>query len=77
MEGDEVEMVANFKPDPDVGAVIVGFDKYFSFPKLVKAATYLQDPNVHFVGTNCDTVRPSPNSNSFPGYKNMSINFVT
>ncbi|XP_053984504.1 glycerol-3-phosphate phosphatase [Hylaeus volcanicus] len=67
MDGDEVEMVTNFKPDPEVGAVIVGFDKYFSFPKLVKAATYLKDPNIHFIGTNCDTERPSPNTNKFPG----------
>ncbi|XP_043259538.1 glycerol-3-phosphate phosphatase-like [Colletes gigas] len=67
MDGDEVEMVQNFKPDPEVGAVIVGFDKYFSLPKLVKAATYLQNPNVHFIGTNCDTERPSPNNNKFPG----------
>ena len=66
-EGDEVEMIENFKPDPEVGAVIVGFDKHFSFPKLVKAATYLQDPNVHFIGTNCDVERPSPNTNKFPG----------
>ncbi|CAK9805448.1 Glycerol-3-phosphate phosphatase [Anthophora plagiata] len=66
MEGDEVEMVMNFKPDPEVGAVVVGFDKHFSFPKLVKAATYLQDPSVHFIGTNCDTERPSPNDNKFP-----------
>ena len=67
MDGDEVELVKNFKPDPEVGAVIVGFDKYFSFPKLAKAATYLQDPSVHFIGTNCDTERPSPNTNRFPG----------
>ena len=67
MDGDEVELVKNFKPDPEIGAVVVGFDKYFSFPKLVKAATYLQDPNIHFVGTNCDTERPSPNNNRFPG----------
>lgn len=67
MDGDEVELVKNFKPDPEIGAVVVGFDKYFSFPKLVKAATYLQDPNIHFVGTNCDTERPSPNNNKFPG----------
>lgn len=67
MEGDELELVQSFRPDPEVGAVVVGFDKYFSFPKLVKAATYLQDPNIQFVGTNCDTERPSPNANKFPG----------
>ncbi|XP_076749409.1 glycerol-3-phosphate phosphatase [Xylocopa sonorina] len=64
---DEVEMVKSFKPDPEVGAVIVGFDIHFSFPKIMKAATYLRDPNVHFIGTNCDTERPSPNDNKFPG----------
>lgn len=69
MEGDELELVQSFRPDPEVGAVVVGFDKYFSFPKLVKAATYLQDPNIQFVGTNCDTERPSPNANKFPGSK--------
>ncbi|XP_043491621.1 glycerol-3-phosphate phosphatase-like [Polistes fuscatus] len=67
MEGDELDLVKKFKPDPDVGAVIVGFDKYFSYPKLLKATTYLADPNVHFIGTNCDTDRPSPNTNKFPG----------
>ncbi|XP_078052353.1 glycerol-3-phosphate phosphatase [Augochlora pura] len=67
MNGDEVEAIINFKPDPDIGAVVVGFDKHFSYPKLMKAATYLQDPNIHFIGTNRDTERPSPNSNKFPG----------
>lgn len=67
-------MIKNFKPDPEVGAVIVGFDKHFSFPKLSKAATYLQDPSVYFIGTNCDTERPSPNTNKFPGYKNIYYN---
>ncbi|KAI4495536.1 hypothetical protein M0802_008548 [Mischocyttarus mexicanus] len=67
MEKDELDLVKKFKPDPDVGAVIVGFDKYFSYPKLLKATTYLADPNVHFIGTNCDTDRPSPNTNKFPG----------
>ncbi|XP_076376959.1 glycerol-3-phosphate phosphatase [Megalopta genalis] len=67
MNGDEVETVINFKPDPEVGAVVVGFDKHFSYPKLMKAATYLRDPDIHFIGTNCDTERPSPNSNKFPG----------
>lgn len=67
MEGDELDLVKQFKPNPDVGAVIVGFDKYFGYPKLLKATTYLADPNVYFVGTNCDTDRPSPNTNKYPG----------
>lgn len=61
-------MVKNFKPDPEVGAVVIGFDKDFSFPKIVKAVTYLNNPNVHFIGTNNDIERPSPSANKFPGW---------
>ena len=67
MEGDAADLIAKFKPDPDVGAVIVGFDRDFSYPKLMKAATYAANPNVHFIGTNPDTVRPSVNTTKFPG----------
>ncbi|XP_015600622.1 glycerol-3-phosphate phosphatase [Cephus cinctus] len=67
MEGDDdVEMIKAFKPNAEVGAVVVGLDVNFSYPKLTKAATYLNDPNVLFIGTNCDAEKPSPNSNKFP-----------
>ncbi|XP_001603048.1 glycerol-3-phosphate phosphatase [Nasonia vitripennis] len=67
IEGDELDMLMNFKKDPEVGAVVVGFDKHFSYPKLVKAATYAHDRGNHFIGTNPDFERPSPNENLFPG----------
>lgn len=67
LDGNELDVVNNFTPDPEVGAVIIGFDKHFSYPKLAKAVTYSANPNIHFIGTNADTDRPSPNSNKFPG----------
>ena len=38
----------------DIGCVIVGFHYDVSYLKLLKAVTYLHNPNVLFIGTNSD-----------------------
>nr|CAB3242634.1 phosphoglycolate phosphatase-like [Phallusia mammillata] len=42
----------------NVEAVLVGFDGHISFSKLIKAGSYLRDPNCIFVATNDDSRVP-------------------
>ena len=40
--------------NPNVAAVIIGFDGGINYWKLMFAASYVQDGLIHFIGTNCD-----------------------
>ncbi|XP_050298625.1 glycerol-3-phosphate phosphatase [Anthonomus grandis grandis] len=68
---DVLQTVANtletFHMDKDVGAVIVGFDEHFSYNKMIKAATYLNNPDCIFLATNTDERFPVGGNIVLPG----------
>lgn len=63
---DLVSVVKNFLPDPEIGAVVIGLDEHISYPKLMRAATYLNNPDVVFVATSMDIQIPVTNK-KIPG----------
>nr|AKH39879.1 glycerol-3-phosphate phosphatase [synthetic construct] len=58
---------ANVTLDPDVKAVVVGFDEHFSYTKLNRAMQYLSNPACLLVGTNTDTRLPLEGGKAVPG----------
>ncbi|CAG8598040.1 10812_t:CDS:2 [Ambispora leptoticha] len=64
-------------PDPEVGAVLCGFDLYVNYLKFAKAFTYLHsNPNCLFLLTNNDTTYPA-NGSIFPGTGSLAAPLVT
>lgn len=58
---------ANVDLDPEVKAVLVGFDEHFSYMKLNRALQYLSQQGCLFVGTNRDTRLPLEGGKAVPG----------
>ncbi|XP_078520961.1 glycerol-3-phosphate phosphatase [Lissotriton helveticus] len=58
---------AGVSRDPEVRAVVVGFDEHFSYMKLTKALAYLMDPTCLFLATNTDTRLPLEGGRAIPG----------
>ncbi|XP_075421806.1 glycerol-3-phosphate phosphatase [Ascaphus truei] len=58
---------AAVETDPEVKAVVVGFDEHFSYMKLTRALRYLQDPACLFIATNTDTRLPLEGGRAIPG----------
>ncbi|XP_035001399.1 glycerol-3-phosphate phosphatase [Hippoglossus stenolepis] len=53
--------------DPEVRAVVVGFDEHFSYMKLNRALQYLSQKDCLFVGTNRDSRLPLEGGKAVPG----------
>jgi len=73
MESEDMFALANnMVLKPEVNAVVVGFDPYFSLPKLLKASSYIyRNKDCLFLATNTDECIPMPDVGVFPGTGSM------
>lgn len=60
------------RPDPSVGAVLCGLDRFVNYKKLSRAYQYLRDPNCSLLMTNTDSTYPTAGT-LFPGAGSISI----
>lgn len=63
--------------DPEVKAVVVGFDEHFSYMKLNRALQYLTQQECLFVGTNRDTRLPLEEGKAVPGENTFVLLILT
>ncbi|KAM4614902.1 pyridoxal phosphate phosphatase [Polymixia lowei] len=59
--------IYDYPLDPDVRAVLVGYDEKFNFVKLAKASCYLQNPECLFLATDPDPWHPLRGGRITPG----------
>ncbi|KAH9502725.1 hypothetical protein Btru_069605 [Bulinus truncatus] len=57
------EWLKNTILDPEVKGVVVGFDPHFNYMKIMKAASYLRNPDCIYIGTNEDRSLPAKEKN--------------
>ena len=63
--------------DPDVGCVIASLDYYVSYLKMLKAVTYLNNPEIIFLVTNLDERFPFGNGMVLPGTGSVVQTLIT
>ena len=64
---DEVLAKAANELDPEVGCVLASKDFHSSYIKILKAVSYLNNPEVFFLATNMDDQAPYSNDLILPG----------
>ena len=64
---DEVLAKAANELDPEVRCVIASKDYHSSYIKILKAVSYLNNPEVFFLATNMDEMAPYSNDLLLPG----------
>lgn len=53
--------------DPDITAVVVGFDPHFSYAKMVRTCGHLSKTQIPLIATNDDPALPAKNDRIVPG----------
>lgn len=62
-----LEEACNIETDPDIGAVLVGFDIKICYHKIAFAKLHLDHPECLFIATNTDSTFPGGNGVLIPG----------
>lgn len=73
----EVVSKAASQLDPQVGCVIASIDYHTSYVKMLKAVSYLNDPEVIFLATNMDERFPYSQNLVMPGTGSLVMGIIT
>lgn len=76
-EQEEGTSIYNCPLDPDVRAVLVGYDESFTFMKLAKACCYLRDAECLFLATDPDPWHPLRGGRITPGSGSLTAALET
>ena len=63
--------------DPEVGCVVASIDYYVSYVKMLKAVSYLDNPEILFVASNMDERFPFKKNIVLPGTGSLISTLIT